>query len=90
MNKTSWELKNYFLIDFYFIFILIFFNYGLILTNFYKFIFDLLILIIFYIIRIKLYAIYNKKFDLNFFLIYVIFISIFNNLNYTFLLINLS
>ena len=90
MNKIFWELKNYFLIGFYFIFIFIFFNSNLLFFDLKKVLTDLVILIIFYLSRIKLYAIYNKKFELNFFLVYFIFISIFNNLNYVLLISNIA
>jgi HD-GYP domain-containing protein (c-di-GMP phosphodiesterase class II) len=90
MNKLFWELKNYFLIAFYFIFIFTFFNFNLVFFDFKKTFIDLAILIIFYLSRIKLYAIYNKKFELNFFLIYFIFISIFNNVNYVLFIANIA
>jgi HD-GYP domain-containing protein (c-di-GMP phosphodiesterase class II) len=90
MNKLFWELKNYFLIAFYFIFIFIFFNFNLVFFDFKKAFIDLAILIIFYLSRIKLYAIYNKKFELNFFLAHFIFISIFNSINYVLFIANIA
>jgi HD-GYP domain-containing protein (c-di-GMP phosphodiesterase class II) len=90
MNKIFWELKNYFLIAFYFIFVFTFFNFNLFFFDFKKVFIDLVILIIFYLNRIKLYAIYNKKFELNFFLVYFIFMSIFNNINYVLFIGNVA
>ncbi len=90
MNKLFWELKNIFLINFYFIFIFIFFAHSLLLNNVSKAIVDLLFLVFFYFFRIRMYIIYNKKFDLNFFLVYFVFISLFNNVYYVFVLGNLS
>lgn len=90
MNKLFWELKNIFLINFYFIFVFIFLANSLLLNNIYKAIIDLIFLVFFYFLRVKMYITYNKKFDLNFFLVYFIFISLFNNVYYTFVLANLS
>jgi HD-GYP domain-containing protein (c-di-GMP phosphodiesterase class II) len=90
MNRPFWELKNYFFIGFYFIFIFTFFNFNLVFFDFKKAFIDLAILIIFYLSRIKLYAIYNKKFELNFFLVYFIFISIFNSINYVLFIGNVA
>jgi HD-GYP domain-containing protein (c-di-GMP phosphodiesterase class II) len=90
MKNLFWELKNYFLIAFYFIFIFTFFNFNLFFFDFKKAFIDLAILIIFYLSRIELYAIYNKKFELNFFLVYFIFILIFNNINYVLFIGNVA